>query len=233
MRRLLGLKPGEGRTVGLAVSVSFFASAGLMIAQSAVDALFFARYGVEKLPVMYLLLGVAMFAASLGVSVLLGRFGRGRTFMAIPLILGAGAVVARIGLTTGATWIYAVLWVVVAMSRFAIALSVWGLAGIVTDTRQAKRFFPLIGAGGVLGLVAGGLVTKPLASAMGAENLILVWAGLLGVVVLLAATLVAREGHRPARRAHRQGAVDQLIQGLRYVRSSTLMRWMAVGAMMF
>ena len=62
MRRLLGLKPGEGRTVGLAVAVSFFESAGLMIAQSAVDALFFARYGVEKLPVMYLLLGVAMFA---------------------------------------------------------------------------------------------------------------------------------------------------------------------------
>jgi HEAT repeat protein len=233
VRRLLGLNPGEGRTVGLTVSTSFFAAAGLMIAQSAVDALFFARYGVEKLPVMYLLLGAIMFAASIGVTVMLSRFGRGRTFVLIPFSIGAGATAARIGLTTGATWIYAVLWLVVAMSQFTIALSVWGLAGMVTDTRQAKRFFPLIGAGGVLGLVVGGLVTKPLASALGAENLLLVWAALLGVVVILALRLVAREGRRPFRRAHRPGAVDQLIQGLRYARSSPLMRWMSLGAMMF
>jgi HEAT repeat protein len=233
VRRLLGLHPGDGRTVGLTVSTSFFASAGLMIAQSAVDALFFARYGVEKLPVMYLLLGAVMFAASLGVTAVLPRFGRGRTFVLIPLALGVVAVTARIGLTSGATWIYAALWLVVAMSQFTLALAVWGLAGIVTDTRQAKRFFPLIGAGGVLGFVVGGLVTKPLASILGAENLLLVWAGILGAVVILASRLVAMEGRRPRRRGGRQGAGQQLIQGLRAVRSSALMRWMAVGALMF
>ncbi len=30
-------------------------------------------------------------------------------------------------------------------------MAVWGLAGLVTDTRQAKRFFPLIGGAAVLG----------------------------------------------------------------------------------
>lgn len=232
MGRLLGLNPGEGRTVGLTVCTSFAASAGLMIAQSAVDALFFARYGVEKLPVMYLLLGCLMFAASLGVSVSLGRFGRGRTFILIPLLIAVGATGARIGLLSGAGWIYAVLWLVVAMAQFAIGLSVWGLAGTVTDTRQAKRFFPLIGAGGVLGFVAGGLITKPLASSLGAENLILVWAGTLGGVVLLAARLVAKAGRQPPRRRQLPGPLEQMRHGMRSAGSSSLMRWMAVGAMM-
>jgi HEAT repeat protein len=233
LRRLLGLKPGEGRIVGLTVSISFAAAAGLMIAQNAIDALFFARYGVEKLPVMYLLLGAIMFAASLGVTALLSRFGRGRTFVLLPLSIGVTAAAARIGLTSGAKWIYAVLWLLAAMSQFTIALSIWGLAGIVTDTRQAKRFFPLIGAGGVLGLVVGGLITKPLASGIGAENLILVWSGTLGVVVILASRLATMERRRPSRRSGHRRAVQQLVEGLRYVRSSPMMRWLAVGAMMF
>ena len=48
--RLFRLKPGEGLPVGLAVCASFFASAGLMIGQSGIEALFFARHGVSKLP---------------------------------------------------------------------------------------------------------------------------------------------------------------------------------------
>ena len=46
--------------------------------QSAIEALFFDRYGVGKLPVMYLVLGATMFLATLGYGVLLARLGRGR-----------------------------------------------------------------------------------------------------------------------------------------------------------
>ena len=48
---------GRRSPVGLIVTVSFFVSAGLMIGQSGIEALFFDRYGVDKLPVMYLVLG--------------------------------------------------------------------------------------------------------------------------------------------------------------------------------
>ncbi len=40
---------GRGPPVGFAVTVSFFASAGLMIGGSGVEALFFARYGFRSL----------------------------------------------------------------------------------------------------------------------------------------------------------------------------------------
>ena len=54
---MLRLHPGEGSTVGLAVGIAFLADAGIMIAQSSIDALFFARYGADKLPVLYLVVG--------------------------------------------------------------------------------------------------------------------------------------------------------------------------------
>src|SRR5829696_3024859 len=76
LQALLRLHPGEGTTVGLAIAVAFLADAAIMIAQSSIDALFFARYGVEKLPTMYLLVAVAMFLTTVGVAALLAVRGR-------------------------------------------------------------------------------------------------------------------------------------------------------------
>ena len=118
-----------------------------------------------------------------------------------------------------------------------MGLAVWGLAGLVTDTRQAKRFFPLIGAGGVLGYVLGGLVTKPLASWIGSPNLLLVWVATLVAVVVLGARLLVDRRRRRARTARRHrrdaGPIEQLARGFRYARRSTLMRWMALGSILF
>ncbi|HEX7247478.1 MAG TPA: Npt1/Npt2 family nucleotide transporter, partial [Actinomycetota bacterium] len=119
--------------------------------------------------------------------------------------------------------------------QFLVGLAVWGLAGLVTDTRQAKRFFPLIGAGSVLGYVLGGLVTKPLASWIGSSNLLLVWIASLVVVVALGERLlaVADTGRGPRGRRSDERSVEQLTRGLRYVRSSALMRWMSLGSILF
>ena len=160
----LRLHRGEGRTVGLLIGIAFLAEAGVMIAQSAIDALFFARFGVGKLPLMYALVGLAMFATTLGLATLLTRAGRARAFLLIPASIIVVALGSRVALEAGASWVYAALWLVRNVTQFTLVLAVWGLAGLVADTRQAKRFFPVIAAGGVMGLVVGGVVTAPLAA---------------------------------------------------------------------
>ncbi len=213
--------------------MAFFSSGGLLIAQSGTDALFFAHSGVEQLPVMYLLLGSGMFIVFLGVGALLGRFGRRRAFVVIPIAIGACAIAGRLALASGLAWAYPGLWLLRGASEFLLGLTVWGLAGAVTDTRQAKRFFPLIGGGAVLGQVVGGFATKPLAAAIGAENLIIVWTATLVAVAVLGFRLVAKSGQaREAPRRLNGGAFEEMRQGLRYVRRSALMRWMSVGAVL-
>ena len=238
LAKLLGLRPGEARPVGLAVAVSFFASAGLMIGQSGIEALFFARFGVSKLPVMYLVLGGTMFALTFAFGALLGRLGRGPACLLVPGVLAGAAAAGRIAFEADIAWITQALWLLQGAAYFLVGLAVWGLAGLIADTRQAKRFFPLIGAGSVLGYVIGGLVTKPLASWIGSPNLLLVWIATLVAVVGLGARLLSiGDGVRGRAQSggHRRdaGPIEQLIGGLDYVRRSTLMRWLALGSILF
>ncbi|MBA3739500.1 MAG: hypothetical protein H0W97_13175, partial [Actinobacteria bacterium] len=235
---MLGLRPDERRIVGLAAAAAATASAGLTLAASSIDALLFARGGVDDLPVLYIFLGATMFLATLGVSAALGRLGRGRTFLVIPATIALIAAAARAGLTTDAGWIYPALWLLRGASEFLLGLAVWGLAGLVTDTRQAKRFFPLIGGAVVLGQVVGGLATKPLAGWLGTDNLILVWLATLAIVVVLGRRLVTKAGADvPPLRRRRSSAITEMKtevrDGLRYALRSPLLRWMSVGSILF
>lgn len=230
LRSVLRLHPGEESTVGLAVGIAFLADAAIMIAQSSIDALFFAQYGADKLPVLYLVVGAAMFATTVGVARLLARVGRERTFVVILAAICLTALAARAALEAPADWVYGVLWVIQSVAEFTGVLAIWGLAGLIADTRQAKRFFPLIAAGGVIGLVVGGLATGPLANALGSENLLLVWAGLIGGAAVLAWRLVLRAPGAPP--ARRRGRPDGLEAAFRSVRASPLLRWMSAGALL-
>ncbi len=234
MDRLLRLLPGERRVVAPAAAAAFISAAGLTLAASSIDALFFARGGVDDLPVLYLLLGATMFLATLAVSAVLGRLGRGRAFLVIPSTIAVIVAAARVALATDAEWIYPALWLLRGASEFLLGLAVWGLAGLVTDSRQAKRFFPLIGGAAVLGQVVGGLATRPLASGLGTDNVIVVWLGTLVTVVVLGRILVVRAGAdvvRPKRR--RAPAIVEMRDGFRYAVRSPLLRWMSVGSILF
>jgi HEAT repeat protein len=199
-----------------------------MIAQSAIDALFFARYGVGKLPLMYALVGVAMFATTLGLAALLTRVGRARAFLVIPATIFAAALISRAALEAGAPWVYAVLWLVRNIAQSTLILAVWGLAGLVADTRQAKRWFPVIAAGGVMGLVVGGVATAPLATALGSANLLVVWAALIAGATGLAWRLVRTQGiSLAAPRGRTRNPGSGLAAGLADIASSPLLRWMS------
>jgi len=229
----LRLHRGEGRTVALLVAIAFLAESGLMIAQSAIDALFFAQYGVEKLPLLYALVGGVMFATTLAVATLLTRVGRARAFLLIPALVFAAALGSRAALEAGAPWVDGALWLVRNVTQSTLILTVWGLAGLVADTRQAKRYFPVIAAGGVLGLIIGGLATVPLAATLGSANLLLVWAALVAGATGLAWQLVRTEGislAAPRRRATAHGS--DLIGGLADVVRSSLLRWMSAAQLL-
>ena len=117
------------------------------------------------------------------------------------------------------------------------AVYLWGTAGSVTDTRRAKRLFPLFGAGGILGAVIGGLVTSPLAAAIGAANLLLVWCAALALAAVLCATALGTRGvRRPARerlRRRRAPMHRDIVQGFAYVVRSPLLVWLTIAGVLF
>ncbi|HET7235949.1 MAG TPA: Npt1/Npt2 family nucleotide transporter [Actinomycetota bacterium] len=235
LSRLLRVQPGEGRIVGLVVSAMALSVAGMTVGESGISALFFERVGPDSLPVMYLAQGAVGVAGMLLLSAVLGRFERRRTYVALPTLLAALLVLERVGVAAEAPGIYQVLWLTTTIGLLVQGLYLWGTAGLVTDTRRAKRLFPLFGAGSILGAVVGGLGTRPLASAVGAENLLLVWAlALAGTSALCAAVLGVRRGGRTRRvRSRRPSAVAELRQGFAFVRRSPLLLWMSIASILF
>jgi HEAT repeat protein len=235
--RLLKIRSGEGRTAGLGIALMVSTAGGSAFGQSATDGLFFAHSGADKLPVMLIIAGGLLFVTSIIVTALLGLLSRRRLFLMIPLISAATLLIERALVATVPSWIYPVLWLTAAVVVLLQWLFTWGLLGIVVDTRQAKRLFPLFGAGAILGVVIGGLLTKPLADVVGAENLLLIWAACLAAASMFGRALVGRG--RPTvvvRKRSRQPKVRPLVemqQGFRFVRSSRVMRWMSLAAILF
>jgi HEAT repeat protein len=236
--QVLKVRAGEGRTAVLGVGAIMSAAVGATFGQSGADALFFARAGVGRLPVMLLISGGLMFAASFVLTALLGRVAPARMFVALPLVAAAVVLIERFFVATDVSWIYPVLWLTVGVSQMAQGLFTWGTYGIVVDTRQAKRLFPLFGGGWILGWVIGGALTRPLAAAIGAENLLFPWAAGLVAAFAFGRAMLVRARRRPGamrRRSRRPtpGVLDEMQQGFRSVRASSVMRWMSLAAMLF
>ncbi|HEX2025525.1 MAG TPA: HEAT repeat domain-containing protein [Actinomycetota bacterium] len=232
LQSLLSIRPGEGRLAFRLLALMLIGMSGAMIGANGVESLFFTRFGPEFLPYLYLVLGPLTF----GVMVAMGPLVSGealRFLVRLPLVLAAVLVVARVSLWTGASWLYPASWLVMMVLWTSQVMASWALAGAVSDTRQAKRLFPLYGAGLIAGGVVGGLATGPLAQSVGAENLLWAWAAALLVVHLLARTLTGADAPRRRRRTARPSVVRQMAGGFRDVWEWPLLRWMSVSLTLF
>jgi HEAT repeat protein len=234
---ILSIKPGEGRIASLTIGVMLLTALGASLGGTAIEALFFARFGVEYLPYMFVGLGITNMIMSFGVTALLSRMPRQFLYIAVPLLISILLIVARFALLTGANWLYPALWLGKEALNILVSLVLWGIAGVVCDTRQAKRLFPLFNAARILGQVIGGFITGLLVASMGTENLLLVWAGALLIAFLLSRALLARHqiASTPARKSrHKQPTLSQEMQrGFQYVRGSKLMTWISISTVFF
>lgn len=238
LTQLLSIRPGEGRTAFLTIGVMLFTSMGAAVGGTGIEALFFARFGVEYLPYMFVGLGITSMIMSFGVTALLSRIPRQILYIAVPLLISIVLILARLALFTGASWLYPSLWLGKEVLNILVSLVIWGIAGAVCDTRQAKRLFPLFNASRILGQVIGGFSTGLLVTSIGTENLLLVWSGTLLLAFLFSRALLARSqiAATPKQRVSRRKQptlVQEMQRGFHYVRGSKLMTWIAISTTFF
>jgi HEAT repeat protein len=231
LQALLSIHPGEGRLAFRLLALMLIGMAGAMIGANGVESLFFTRFGPEFLPYLYLVLGPLTFAVMVAMGPLMS--GQAVRFLVrLPLLQAGLLVLARASLWMGASWLYPVLWLVMMVLWTSQVMASWALAGAVSDTRQAKRLFPLYGAGLIAGGALGGLATGPLASLVHAENLLWVWAAALIGIHVLARSLPGADTPR-RRRTARPNILRQMAGGFRDVWEWPLLRWMSVSLMLF
>ncbi|MCQ3938696.1 MAG: hypothetical protein DPW18_16865 [Chloroflexi bacterium] len=237
LARLLSIKPGEGRMSSFLIGIMLLTAFGAALGGTGIEALFFARFGVDYLPYMYIGLGITSMLTSFLVTAALGRIPKSILYTAVPLLAALLLLGARLVLLAEPPWLYPVLWLGKEVLNSLVNLVIWGVAGVVCDARQAKRLFPLFNASRILGQILGGFATGLLVSFIGAENLLLGWFGSLVLSFLLSRALVALRPTgitpQPKFRRSQPALIQEMQRGFEYVRKSTLMAWIAVSTVFF
>lgn len=237
LAQLLSIKQGESRMASLVIGIMLFTAMGAALGGTGIEALFFARFGVEYLPYMFVGLGFTSMLMSFGVTAALGRIPRRILYIGLPLFIALVLIVARLALFTGLSLLYPALWLGKEILNSLISILVWGISGSVCDTRQAKRLFPLFNASRIFGQVVGGFITGALVLTVGIENLLIIWASAMVLAFILSRALIGNqpigETQPPKSRRRKPILIQEMQRGFQYVRGSRLMRWISFSAILF
>ena len=136
---------------------------------------FLKRFGVEYLPIVYVANSITTFVIMGILAGIMARLPAGRLLSRVLVFCGISVGALRFVIPLGIELIYPVLFVLKSQYEVLLGLFFWNMANDLFNTRQSKRLFPLITAGGVIGGVAGSFGTPLLAKFMLLDNLMLAY----------------------------------------------------------
>lgn len=228
MWRALDVRQDERPSVTWASGLFFITLASASVGLNAADALFFLRNGVDMLPLMIMVSGLAVMVATIGYAAGQSALGLHTWSWLIMMIFAIWLGIERLGIATGAPGTYPAVWLTGQVIMYVGFTLLWDVAGELADARQAKRLFPIMTSAGIAGAVTGNALTGPMAAALGAENLLLVQAVGLGLAGALARITTARF---ITRREATPSVIEDLTTGWRTTAAMPLFRLVAgVGA---
>ncbi|MBZ5545147.1 MAG: HEAT repeat domain-containing protein [Acidobacteriia bacterium] len=210
VRSFLNLQRGEERSVFLLFSYLTLIMTAYIITKAVRDGLFLQKFSAYMLPWVYLgIAAIIGFVVSIYVK-LSARIGQTAVIVGSLLFFIGNLLLLWWGVRkqwTPTTWIF---YVWTSMFGIIVVTQVWTVANQVLDLRQAKRLFPLISSGAILGSALGGFTAARLAKvkSVGTDNLMLVLIPLLLLAGIVAQMLLARHSHSRAPQGKRQKQID-------------------------
>lgn len=195
LERALNIRQRELLPASLLFGYLFLVIGAYIMGQSAGDALFLNSFP-RQLP-------QAIMATSVAVGVFVSvhiRLSKRLPLepLSIGLLLFFAISFALLWWATGLhnRWVYAINFVWVYAAGAMAPIVAWTLGNYVLTTREARRVFGFIGAGGILGATCAGLVTAAISRRLGPDNLLLVMAFILMAAAVTVKALFFVAGQR-------------------------------------
>ncbi len=232
LRSLLPVRPGEGRLIALMAALFAVTEMGRGTAEVAADTLFLTGIGADALPAMYVVLGLVGLLVVLGYGAAVGRFPRRRFLVSVLVAVACILVIERLALVTDSRVMLPVMWLSVQVMGSLLLTVLWTIAGTTLDARQAKRLFPLCTGAAIAGAFVGTLLSGPIASLVGVDDLLVIAGAFMAVAAGLTAIVLGDAPPMPSARADRS-VRDDVLAGYRDVKHSPLLRLVAVAYVLF
>lgn len=210
--KVFDIRESEGWRALLMFSYIFLLIASLMIIKPVRNSLFLVKFGVSKLPYVYILVALCSFLIALLYS-RVSRQIRLNYLIFNTLILAIvclGIFWLLLHFRAQGSWVIYAFYIWVAIFAVITSAQFWLLANYIFDAREARRLFGFIGTGAILGGVFGGYLTNYLAPRLKTENLIFFCMGFLVICLFLLGLLWQKSAlYRQRQRDHGQKGVIQ------------------------
>lgn len=206
------MRAGEATTAVLLFAYSFLAMTGYNVLKPVTRGLFISNLGADNLPWVQFGAGVVIGFIMQGYSRVIAYVPRrwmipvtqiGMVALLVVFwVLFNGAGNARI--VAASFYLFGLILGILLISQF------WTLANDIYDARQAKRLFGFVGAGSSLGGAAGASLTASLVEPLGANQMLLVSAAILGVCIVIVVSIVRRERRAGTSDASKTGEEERV-----------------------
>lgn len=143
-----------------------------MILNNYAETTFLKRYGVEYMPIVNMINAVVTFFLTGLMSAFLGKMAGARLLYYVFIISGLLVTIIRLLIPFGIDLLYPLLFMLKSQFELLQALLFWNLCNDLFNMRQSKRLFPILTAGGVVGLILGSVGTPYFAKTFSLDNLL-------------------------------------------------------------
>src|SRR5713226_5166504 len=188
LERALNIHPGDLGRGTLLCTCLFLVISSYVIGKVAGAALFLARYPARQLAYADISSSVLVALVVAGY-VLIARRVPLLSLLVGSMLFFASNCALFWGLAhhySGLTWLAPAFYIWVKIFGVLAPTQIWTLANYVLTTREAKRVFGMVGAGGIAGGIFAGFLSKTMAGRFGTESLLLA----MTLFVLICAGLV-------------------------------------------
>ena len=221
----------EWQRLSFFLLIFFLVGAGLALGRGSAEALFFKRYGIQFLPVMFIVLALLLSLLSTVYAAYADRVPAERFFVVLFLLLAGLLLANRVAMSMpGMESAYPVYFLIYEVASELLMMHGLFYLGQNFETLQVKRFTALAFAAMQIGKISGGLLLVAVVHRFGAPNMLYLWTALCIAGAVLITLRHRRLGVSPWFQPGRRGrkrlgqALEQISQGFAFARRSSLIR---------
>ncbi len=222
----IDLRTGEADLAWLLFAVHFLLLMFQYTAKALRQSIFIDSLGADKLPIVYFLVALCSYPLLIIHSRMVDRWAQGRLIAASSLGVGISLPTFWWLFETQGDWVSVLFYVWISVAGILLVSQFWSYACHLLDARQAKRLFGFIGAGGILGSIAGGQLASWASGHLDSYTVLWLAAAVLGLLAILMRWQAPRASIPPSGTDDKRALTDAKA-GFSVVRSSPYLRLIA------
>ncbi|MDT8392911.1 MAG: Npt1/Npt2 family nucleotide transporter [Bacteroidales bacterium] len=197
INKFYDIREGEWKLTLAFFSVSFLLMVVVYVLKPVRDSLFLVDLGARRLPYVFILIALVAIPVTSLISRSVHKYKSYRVFLWSNFLVILQLLILRQLFFLGDNWVYVLFYLWVGIFTILIVSQFWVFANEAYNTVQAKRLFPLINLGAILGAIAGSNATSAMITLVNIKTEDLLYISIAVLTIILLLTRIIYKAYEP------------------------------------